>query len=61
MAIIAKVAIEIFAPGIPFLILIDPTVIFGALLFSAISGIVSGILPARNASKLNPVDALRYE
>ncbi len=61
MAIIAKVAIEIFAPGIPFLILIDPKVILGALLFSAISGIVSGILPARNASKLNPVDALRYE
>ena len=61
MAIIAKFAIEAFAPGIPFLILIDPAVIIGALIFSAISGIVSGILPARNASKLNPVDALRYE
>ena len=61
MAIIAKFAIEAFAPGIPFLILIDPSVIIGALIFSAISGIVSGILPARNASKLNPVDALRYE
>ena len=61
MAIIAKFAIEAFAPGIPFLILIDPGVIIGALIFSAISGIVSGILPARNASKLNPVDALRYE
>jgi len=61
MAIIAKFAIEAFAPGIPFLILIEPSVIIGALIFSAISGIVSGILPARNASKLNPVDALRYE
>jgi len=61
MAVIAKFAIEAFAPGIPFLILIDPAVIIGALIFSAISGIVSGILPARNASKLNPVDALRYE
>jgi len=61
MAVIAKFAIEAFAPGIPFLILIDPGVIIGALIFSAISGIVSGILPARNASKLNPVDALRYE
>ena len=61
MAVIAKFAIEAFAPGIPFLILIDPSVIIGALIFSAISGIVSGILPARNASKLNPVDALRYE
>ena len=61
MAVIAKFVIEAFAPGIPFLILIDPGVIIGALIFSAISGIVSGILPARNASKLNPVDALRYE
>ena len=61
MAIIAKFAIEAFAPGIPFLIIIEPIVIGGALIFSAVSGIVSGILPARNASKLNPVDALRYE
>lgn len=61
MAIIAKFAIEAFAPGIPFLIIIEPTVIGGALIFSAVSGIVSGILPARNASKLKPVDALRYE
>ena len=35
--------------------------IVGALLFSSVVGTVSGVLPARRASKLNPVDALRYE
>ncbi len=33
--------------------------IVGALLFSMIVGVISGVLPAKNASKLNPVDALR--
>lgn len=32
-----------------------------ALLISAVVGIISGFLPAWKASKLNPVDALRYE
>ena len=35
--------------------------IVGALAFSFIVGVLSGILPARQASKLKPVDALRYE
>ena len=35
--------------------------IFGLLLFSFIVGAASGFFPARAASKLKPVDALRYE
>ena len=35
--------------------------IVGALLFSFIVGTFSGVFPARRASKLKPVDALRYE
>jgi putative ABC transport system permease protein len=35
--------------------------IVGALLFSFLVGCASGILPAIRASKLKPVDALRYE
>lgn len=35
--------------------------IFGALLFSFLIGTISGLLPAKRASALAPVDALRYE
>jgi len=35
--------------------------IAGALAFAFTVGAVSGVLPARRASKLKPVDALRYE
>ncbi len=40
---------------------ITTTLIFGALAFSFIVGTLSGILPAMQASKLKPADALRYE
>ncbi len=39
----------------------SPFIIFGALAFSFIVGCVSGVLPALQASRLRPVDALRYE
>ncbi|MBI2671166.1 ABC transporter permease [Candidatus Woesearchaeota archaeon] len=38
-----------------------PYLIIGALVFSFLIGTISGLLPARQASKMNPVDALRYE
>jgi putative ABC transport system permease protein len=41
--------------------LVSPELIAGSLLFSVIIGMIAGILPARQASRLKPVDALRYE
>lgn len=34
---------------------------FGCILFATITGAISGVLPAIRASKISPVDALRYE
>jgi putative ABC transport system permease protein len=42
-------------------VLIEPNVIFVSVAFSALVGIVFGLYPARKASQLDPIDALRFE
>jgi ABC-type antimicrobial peptide transport system permease subunit len=40
---------------------VTPTLILFSLGFSFLVGCASGFMPARSASKLKPVEALRYE
>ncbi len=47
--------------GIHLHVYVSPAVILASLLFAMAVGILSGTAPAIQASKLNPVDALRYE
>ncbi|MEM7826374.1 MAG: ABC transporter permease [Candidatus Aenigmatarchaeota archaeon] len=42
-------------------VFISPQLILFTLAFSLLIGILSGLLPARRAAKLQPVEALRYE
>jgi putative ABC transport system permease protein len=41
--------------------IVTPELIIFALLFSTVIGIISGLIPARNAAKLQIVEAMRYE
>lgn len=47
--------------GFPLIVQVEMPVLVLGLLFAFIVGMVSGILPAYQASKMKPVDALRYE
>jgi len=39
----------------------NPWLFVGCIVFATVTGAISGVFPAIRASKINPVDALRYE
>ncbi len=49
------------AAEMDFSLVLDPSTIIGATLFSTAVGIFFGLYPARKAAKLSPIEALRHE
>ena len=45
--------------GVP--LVLDPSIVLVAFLFSAGVGVIFGYFPARQAARLDPIDALRHE
>lgn len=58
---VAKIANTIFADSEIISVMVNVKVIMLAAIVSLLVGVVFGIYPARNASRLQPVDALRAE
>ena len=59
--IISSIGLRLIGPGGTVTTVVSPWLIIFALVFSVFVGVISGVMPARTAARMNPVDALRFE
>lgn len=61
VAKLVDVVVNASGASIIFHVDFNPALIVSVLSFSFLVGVLSGVLPARQASRMNPVDALRHD
>lgn len=59
--LISSIGLQMIGPGGTMTTVVSPQLIIFSLAFSIIVGVLSGVMPARSAARMNPVDALRFE
>ncbi len=59
--VISAIGLRAIGPGGTMNAVVTPGLLIFALVFSVFVGVLSGVVPARTAAKMNPVDALRFE
>lgn len=58
--VVGYALVEAAKPALGFPMQVTPSLAITAVLLAAVLGLIGGLYPARKASKLNPIEAIRY-